>query len=124
MLKRFRLRHKADFERLLSEGKRWHHSLAVLIVRPNELGINRFGFRASKRVGRAVDRNYAKRRFREAVRRRMGEVRPGWDCLFIIKPKSRKASSREIEDAVNGMLDQAGLIIGSESEDRVGYLSY
>jgi ribonuclease P protein component len=122
MLKRFRLRHTADFERLQSEGKRWHHSLAVLIVRPNALGINRFGFTASKRVGRAVDRNYAKRRFREAVRRRLGEVRPGRDCLFIIKPKSRKASSREVDHAVKGLLDQAGLLIGSESEDHVGYV--
>ena len=121
MLKRFRLRHTADFERLQSEGKRWHHSLAVLIVRANELGFNRFGFTASKRVGRAVDRNYAKRRSREAVRRRLGKVRPGWDCLFIIKPKSRKASSREVDHAVKGLLDQAGLLIGPESEDRVGY---
>lgn len=121
MRKRFRLRHTADFERLQSEGKRWHHTLAVLIVLPNELSISRFGFRASKRVGRAVDRNYAKRRFREAVRRRMGEVRPGWDCLFIIKPQSCKASSREVEDAVKRLLGQAGLIIDSEPEDRVGY---
>ena len=121
MLKRFRLRHTADFERLQSEGKRWHHSLAILIVRSNELGINRFGFTASKRVGRAVDRNYAKRRFREAVRRRLGEVTPGWDYLFIIKPKSRGASSNEVEHAVKRLLDQAGLIIGSESEDHVGH---
>ena len=120
MQKRNRLRKKADFERLLSVSKRWHNSLAILLIRPNKLEVNRFGFTASKRVGRAVDRNHVKRRFKEAVRRRLGEVKPGWDCLLIIKPKSREASSNQIERAVAGLLNQAGLTRDVESKDRIG----
>ena len=120
MQKRYRLRHKADFERLQSEGKRWHNSLAILLVRPNDLEINRYGFTASKRVGRAVDRSYVKRRFKEAVRRRLGEVKPGWDCLLIIKQKSREASSKQIYCAVAGLLNQADLTIGAESKNQIG----
>ena len=121
MEKRYRLRQKVDFERLQSEGKRYQNSLSILLVRPNDLNFNRYGFTASKRVGGAVDRNYLKRRFKEAVRRRMGEVKPGWDCLFIIKPKSREASSKQIERAVTGLLYQAGLEIEAESKESVGF---
>ena len=120
MQKCYRLRRKADFERLQSKGKRWQNSLAILLVRPNELELNRYGFTASKRVGRAVDRNYVKRRFKEAVRRRLGEVKPGWDCLFIIKLKSREATSKQIDGAVGGLLNQADLTIGAQYKDPIG----
>lgn len=110
MLKRHRLRHTSDFRRLESEGKRYYDPFAVLIIRANGLDISRFGFTASRRVGNAVNRNASKRKFKEAVRRRMGEVRPGWDCLFIIKPRVREASSMKIEKSVIGLFDKAGLI--------------
>ena len=110
MQQRYRLRRTADFDRLHRKGKRWFHSLAVLIVHPNEIDSSRFGFTASRRVGIAVERNRAKRQFKEAVRKRLGEVKLGQDCLFIIRAQAVSATSREVEEAVDILLERAGLI--------------
>jgi ribonuclease P protein component len=110
MQQRHRLRRTADFDWLHRKGKRWFHSLAVLIVHPNEIDTSRFGFTASRRVGKAVERNRAKRQFREAVRKRLGEVKVGQDCLFIIRAQAISATSREVETAVEMLLEQADLM--------------
>jgi ribonuclease P protein component len=104
--KRFRLRKSVDIERLFSRGKRQHHELATLVLGSNGLEISRFGFSTSKRVGHSVKRNLVKRRFREAVRRRLGEVEPGWDCLFIISPLAGSVSFSDIDDSVSSLLSQ------------------
>jgi ribonuclease P protein component len=117
MQQRHRLRRTADFDWLHRKGKRWFHSLAVLIVHPNEIDTSRFGFTASRRVGKAVERNRAKRQFREAVRKRLGEVKVGQDCLFIIRAQAVSATSREVETAVETLLEQADIIQSRQERD-------
>ena len=117
MQQRHRLRRTADFDWLHRKGKRWFHSLAILIVHPNEIDTSRFGFTASRRVGKAVDRNRAKRQFREAVRKRLGEVKLGQDCLFIIRAQAVSATSREVETAVEMLLEQADIIQTRQERD-------
>jgi ribonuclease P protein component len=117
MHQRHRLRRTADFDWLHRKGKRWFHSLAVLIVHPNDIDTSRFGFTASRRVGKAVERNRAKRQFREAVRKRLGEVKLGQDCLFIIRAQAVSATSREVETAVEMLLEQADLIQTLQERD-------
>ena len=46
----------------------------------------RFGLTASKKVGKAVARNRARRRLREAARALLPELgRPGWDYVLIAR---------------------------------------
>ena len=111
MQRRYRLRHKPDFNRLHRQGKRWFHPLAILIVQTSNLDRPRFGFTASRRVGRAVARNRAKRQFREAIRKRLGEVKAGNDCLLIISPRAVTASPTEIQTSVDFLLAEADLIL-------------
>jgi len=117
MQQRHRLRRTADFDWLHRKGKRWFHSLAILIVHPNEIDTSRFGFTASRRVGKAVERNRAKRQFREAVRKRLGEIKLGQDCLFIIRAQAVSATSREVETAVEMLLEQADIIQTRQERD-------
>ncbi|MEW5989614.1 MAG: ribonuclease P protein component [Chloroflexota bacterium] len=106
-----RLRGNAVFEPLRKQGRRWHHPLATLVVRPNEVGISRFGYAAGRRVGRAVARNRAKRLLREAVRRQAGRVRPAWDCLLIAREQTPLASLAEVEAAVLELFGRARILI-------------
>ena len=47
------------------------------------------GFTASRRVGGAVERNRARRRLREAVRRVLpGPARPGFDYVVVARPEA------------------------------------
>ncbi|MDU8912239.1 ribonuclease P protein component [Aestuariicoccus sp. MJ-SS9] len=52
----------------------------------------RVGFTCSKKVGKAVARNRAKRRLREAARLVLPENgRPGWDYVLIGRPEATAA---------------------------------
>jgi ribonuclease P protein component len=120
MQRPFRLRHPADFERLRREGRRWHHPLAVLVAGANNQPISRFAFLASRRVGKAVVRNRARRLLREAVRLKLDDIQKGWDCLFIARRETSEASFWEVEAAVGQLLDRAGLLRLANGEPPAG----
>lgn len=110
MQRRFRLQRPADFELLRKNGRRWNHPLALLIAYQTNLPDSRFAFSASKRVGKAVVRNRAKRLLREAVRHQLTTISSGWDCLFVARPATAQAEFSEVEEAVVQLLKRANVI--------------
>jgi ribonuclease P protein component len=104
-----RLRGRDCFDQVRRHGKCWTHRLVVLCVLPNDLRRTRFGFSVSKRVGGAVVRNRARRRLREIVRLRLPALASGWDVVLIARPPIAQAEFRQIETAVERLLQQAGL---------------
>lgn len=111
--KRFRLRRSADLERVRQQGQSWRHPLVILLVITNAETVSRFGFIASRRVGKATVRNRARRLLREALRCHLDEIRPGWDCLFIARPPIAQATFAEVEAAILQLLTRANLLASS-----------
>jgi ribonuclease P protein component len=109
MERKYRLRLSADFQRTRREGKAWTDHLMVLCALPNDLTYSRFGFAASRRIGKAVDRNRARRRMREAVRLCRGTLAEGWDMVFVARPPIVHAPYAEIVRAIHKLLGQAKL---------------
>ncbi len=109
MERKYRLRLNADFQRARQEGKSWANRLMVLCALPNELEHSRFGFAASKRIGKAVIRNRVRRRMREAVRLRRASIVEGWDLVFIARPPIVRATYAEVAQAVDDLLRRANL---------------
>ena len=107
---RHRLRDSEQFQRVKREGRSWSHLLVVLCALPNGLEHSRFGFSVSKRVGKAVVRNRVKRLLREAARERQKLVAPGQDLVFIARVPIGEADHREVDEAVEQLLTQAGLL--------------
>lgn len=114
MQRRFRLRRSTDFESLRRDGRQWHHPLAILVINPNRRPESRFGFSASRHIGKATVRNRVKRLLREAVRKKIDAVQPGWDCLFIARRAAVEADYREIESAVTQLLCRANVFINEQ----------
>ncbi len=108
MQKDQRLRKAADFAAIRREGKSWADRLLVLVARPNNLDVTRFGFSVGRRVGKAVARNKVKRRLREAAR--LTPVRNGWDVVFIARQEASSADFQRLNRSVESLLRRAGLL--------------
>lgn len=98
------------------EGRSWAHPLLVLCALPNDLEYSRFGFSVSHWVGKAVVRNRAKRLMREATRLRQGNIKEGWDLVFIARSPIREANFKQVDQAIEQLLRQAGLLKAAEEE--------
>lgn len=109
---RHRLTSGKDYAVLRSEGVafRGAHCLLVALVRPGE--VTRVGFVASKRgVGGAVQRNRARRRLREIVRRRWARL-PETGCLlmFVAYRATPTVAHQDLASDVERVLTAAGVL--------------
>ena len=110
------MRSNKQFQLVRREGRSWAHPFLVLCALPNDLEHNRFGFSASHWVGNAVVRNRAKRLMREATRLRQGDIKEGWDLVFIARNPIREASFKQVDQAVRQLLRRAGLLKAASEE--------
>ncbi len=111
-----RLRRAEDFAQVQRRGRAWSNDLLVLRALRNELGITRYGFPVSRRVGKAVVRNLAKRRLREIVRRE--PVAPGWDLVLIARASIAQAPFPDIQGAVRDLLRRGRLLESAPGGDE------
>ena len=95
-------------------GRSWVNPWLVLGVLANDLNRVRVGIAASRRVGGAVKRARARRLIREAVRPRLGQIRGGWDLVFIARASLGSAVFQDVDNAVAQLLRRAQLF--SENE--------
>jgi ribonuclease P protein component len=81
-----RLRQRADYVAVQSNGKKLHgrHVLAIARQRSNPQLAGRLGLTVTKKVGNAVVRNRIKRLLREWMRLN-GWVPAGWDMVLVAK---------------------------------------
>ena len=86
--KRVRILRSADFRRVYDQGSRYSGPLfaAFYTCRPDCQG-PKIGFTLPRAVGKAVVRNRIKRRVREAIRLRLGQLSP--QCEVVINPRRR-----------------------------------
>jgi ribonuclease P protein component len=99
----------AQYALVYNKGSSWRSDLVVMKTLPNGLAFSRYGFSVSRRVGGAVVRNRVKRWLREILR--VAPLEPGWDIIFIARPKVAEASFASVKRAVHGLLSRAGLIM-------------
>ena len=103
-----RLRAPADFRRVREFARSsWLHPLLVMYVAPNELGRTRVGITVSGRVGKAVVRNHVRRRLREAIGQRFGQLPLESDVVVAARPASAQASWDQLCGALDSLLARA-----------------
>jgi ribonuclease P protein component len=109
MKRSYRLRRPDQFQRVRRDGRSWASPLLTLNAALSRSRVTRCGFVVGKRVGKAVERNRARRRVREAVRLSYDRIAPGWDVVFVIRsPAVATVEFTRIQEAVEQLLRRAG----------------
>jgi len=107
-----RLRTSREYTAIKTEGRaiRGQHCLLLVLERPDSP--TKLGFIASRRsVGNAVQRNRARRRLREIVRRRFARMSPTGRWLVIVAFRTAlTADHGALVDDVERLLADAGAL--------------
>jgi ribonuclease P protein component len=99
-----RLRRRGDFEIIAKEGIRKHTKNFLIIVRKNDRGFSRLGAVASKRLGKAVERNRIKRLMREFFRRNKDRLPPSTDYVIVGKKGAQDLQYAQVADELSAPL--------------------
>lgn len=107
------LRKKKDFSSLYKRGKSVGERYVVLFYRKNGLGYNRRAFLASKKVGKSVVRNRARRLMKESYRA-LEEKLPaeGYDMIFIARHTICDLKCADVKKSIEAALRKAGILPG------------
>jgi ribonuclease P protein component len=105
----FRLKNSVDFKRVRRFGRSYAHPLVVLVALPMSAKNTRFGIIAGRSLGKAVQRNHAKRMVREALRTLLPNIKPGWDVIIICRRPIIEASFSQIQETLSKIFLKADL---------------
>jgi ribonuclease P protein component len=108
--KPYRLKHQKDFKITYNKGKSVAGQYVVLYYLENGLGVNKFGFSISKKIGKAVVRNRIRRILRECCRLHKDKLLPGYNLIFIARPKIRGIKYRLVEHEILQLFSRAQLL--------------
>lgn len=110
MKRSYRLRRPAQFQRVRREGQTFNQKLLRLNVASNRRNQTRCGFIVNKHIGKAVQRNRAKRRVREAVRLTFDHIQSGVDIVFVIRtPEVIEVPFSHLQTIIEQLLRYAGI---------------
>ncbi len=111
MKREFRLTRSVDIKRVRREGTSLAHPLVVLLHLTVPGGQVRATVIATRSVGKAVQRNRARRRLRAALTPYLPRIRPGTDLILLARKPALEASFSDLQMAVYTLLTRAGLLI-------------
>lgn len=112
LLPAHRLRRGADYAAVRERGTAYRGRCCLLLALSSPGEVSRVGFIASKRgVGGAVQRNRARRRLREIVRRRWPRMpHEGFLLVFIASRATLSAAHQQLASEVESLLAHAGAL--------------
>jgi len=114
-----RLTKRREYALVYRQGMAWMGGLVVMKAMRNGLGSTRYGFSVTKKLGKAVQRNRLKRLLREAVRLQL--IRPGWDIVFIVRPRAAAVNYHQLEKTVTELLARARLLQRGNEANSAGF---
>ncbi len=106
-----RILRSSDFRKVYKDGVRFANpyfaAFCLEVARDQSEG-PRLGFTVPRAFGKAVSRNRAKRRLREALRVRLAEVGPQWDLVINPRRLTLEAKPDDLQRAVDRLVARCG----------------
>lgn len=105
-----KLKKNTEFRKVYSKGTSLANKYLVLFFKKNDLSYSKVGFSASKKVGKSVVRNRARRLMKEGFRLYDSRLKEGFDLVFIARINIINAEFKEIDKAMISILKRAKLL--------------
>lgn len=99
-----------EFRRLYRKGRSYVNSAIVIYFLKNRKGINRIGITTSRKIGKAVMRNRARRIIREAYRSIEGQLPQGYDFIFVARTKTCLIKEQDLLHVLRGIFTSANML--------------
>ncbi len=87
----------------------------VLFLKKNDLGYNRFGFTAAKKIKKAVSRNIIRRRLKEIVRQNEPNFKEGHDIVIMARVNATQSDYRSLEKSFSKLMKRKSLLKGDSN---------
>ena len=113
-----RIRRRPEFQRAYEKGRRIHGRFMTVFFLRADVPQSRLGVSATRKLGGAVVRNRAKRRFREAFRR--GQFPAGVDIVVIPRPAALEAPFGEVAAELQLLVARAARAVRSGTATTPG----
>lgn len=110
------LKFNNEFRRVYKRGQTFVHPALVTYIIKNRKDCCRIGITTSKKIGKAVKRNRARRIITAAWRNLLPEVGGCYDIVFVARTKTTKLKSTDIEQIMKRQLISAGAIKAENNE--------
>lgn len=104
-----RIKKNREFSRVYNAGKKSVGRFVVLFWVMNDLGYNRYGIVASKKVGNAVKRNRCRRRIRVVVREVDNLANQGYDIILVARSSLVNCLFTDLVGDIRRLMKRAGL---------------
>jgi len=106
------LRNKKDFADIYNKGKSIGDRFVVVFFKKNCYGYNRTAFLASKKVGKSVHRNKARRLMKESFRELKSSVKEGFDIIIIARNTINDAKYLQVKKSLGNAFRKLDLLKG------------
>ena len=106
------LKENREFRRAYSRGKSYVSPDLVTYIIKNNSNNLRIGITTGKKIGKAVERNRAKRIIRAAYCEVCDHIRSGYDIVFVARTRTPYRKSTDILKNMQKHLTDAGIYKG------------
>ena len=118
-MKLIKLKENRDFRRAYNKGKSYVSPFVVVYVNKNRTNNIRLGITAGKKIGKAVERNRAKRVITAAFASVLPNIREGLDFVIVARTRILDVKSTVVAVSLHKLLTTAGALKSVENNEEI-----
>lgn len=108
------LKQNHEFRRLYNKGKSAVSPYFAVYCRKTSRPYSRLGITTGVKLGKAVKRNFVRRRIRELYRTNEWKLQPGYDIVVVARTRAIFARYSDLEHSFQQLMRKLGLTVPRE----------